>query len=69
MLGRNTVSIMKIRFQVEIDSLSEEYVSEAKKLPPAERVQRIKKIQESYAKCREFADDKVQLAMQTYEMV
>ena len=49
--------------------MSEEYVAEAKQLPPAERVQKIKKIQESYAKCREFADDKVQLAMQTYEMV
>ena len=44
-------------------------MSEAKRLPPADRVQKIKKIQESYAKCREFADDKVQLAMQTYEMV
>ena len=49
--------------------MSEDYVTEAKRLPPAERVQKIKKIQESYAKCREFADDKVQLAMQTYEMV
>ena len=49
--------------------MSEEYVAEAKRLPPGERVQKIKKIQESYAKCREFADDKVQLATQTYEMV
>nr|CAB3256163.1 inhibitor of growth protein 5 [Phallusia mammillata] len=55
--------------KVEIDKMTEEYVTEAKNLPPNERVKRIKQIQESYAKCREFSDDKVQLAMQTYEMV
>lgn len=55
--------------QVEIDEMSEEYVTEAKRLTASERVQKIKKIQESYSKCRNFADDKVQLAMQTYEMV
>jgi len=49
--------------------MTEEYVGDAKGLPPNERVKRIKQIQESYTKCREFADDKVQLAMQTYEMV
>ncbi|CAK8672722.1 inhibitor of growth protein 5-like [Clavelina lepadiformis] len=55
--------------KVDIDEMTESYVSEAKSLPPNDRVKKIKKIQESYAKCREFADDKVQLAMQTYEMV
>lgn len=55
--------------KIEIDKQTVQYVSEAKTLPPDVRVDKIKKIQEAYAKCREFADDKVQLAMQTYEMV
>lgn len=55
--------------QVEIDKLTESYVVDAKSLSTEDRVQRIKSIQESYSKCKEFADDKVQLAMQTYEMV
>uniref|UniRef100_A0A3Q3RDW8 Inhibitor of growth protein n=1 Tax=Monopterus albus TaxID=43700 RepID=A0A3Q3RDW8_MONAL len=29
----------------------------------------LRQIQQSYSKCKEFGDDKVQLAMQTYEMV
>jgi len=55
--------------KVEIDKLTESYVVDAKSLSTEDRVQRIKSIQESYSKCKEFADDKVQLAMQTYEMV
>nr|XP_026693890.1 inhibitor of growth protein 4 isoform X1 [Ciona intestinalis] len=55
--------------KVEIDGRTEGYVREAKSLSPPQRVKKIKEIQERYLKCREFADDKVQLAMQTYEMV
>ncbi|XP_072724412.1 D-2-hydroxyglutarate dehydrogenase, mitochondrial isoform X3 [Ciconia boyciana] len=36
---------------------------------PEERVEHLKKIQSAYSKCKEYSDDKVQLAMQTYEMV
>uniref|UniRef100_H2Y5Q3 Inhibitor of growth protein n=1 Tax=Ciona savignyi TaxID=51511 RepID=H2Y5Q3_CIOSA len=55
--------------KVEIDDKTESYVGDAKALSPQQRVKKIKEIQERYYKCRGFADDKVQLAMQTYEMV
>lgn len=55
--------------KVDIDKLTVAYVSEAKELQPNVRVERIKKIQELYAKCQEFADDKIELSRQTYEMV
>lgn len=40
-----------------------------KNLASAQRVEHLQKIQNAYSKCKEFSDDKVQLAMQTYEMV
>lgn len=38
-------------------------------LSSEERVEILQKIQNAYTKCKEYSDDKVQLAMQTYEMV
>lgn len=32
-------------------------------------MEHLRKIQSAYSKCKEYSDDKVQLAMQTYEMV
>lgn len=40
-----------------------------KTLSSAQRVEHLQKIQSAYSKCKEYSDDKVQLAMQTYEMV
>lgn len=40
-----------------------------KTLSPEQRVEHLQKIQSAYSKCKEYSDDKVQLAMQTYEMV
>ena len=40
-----------------------------KNLASQQRVEHLQKIQNAYSKCKEFSDDKVQLAMQTYEMV
>lgn len=40
-----------------------------KNLASEQRVEHLQKIQNAYNKCKEFSDDKVQLAMQTYEMV
>ncbi|KAI5103704.1 serine/threonine-protein kinase PAK 2 isoform X1 [Silurus meridionalis] len=37
-------------------------------LSPDERVQHLKRIELAYSKCKEFSDDKVQLAMQIYEL-
>ncbi|XP_078115789.1 inhibitor of growth protein 5a isoform X1 [Sander vitreus] len=53
----------------EIDKLAEEYIAKVKNLASEQRVEHLQKIQHAYSKCKEFSDDKVQLAMQTYEMV
>lgn len=55
--------------KVEIDKLAEEYIATVKNLASEQRVEHLQKIQNAYSKCKEFSDDKVQLAMQTYEMV
>lgn len=53
----------------EIDGLASEYIENVRNLSPEERVQHLKKIELAYSKCKEFSDDKVQLAMQIYELV
>ena len=53
----------------EIDDMADKYTENVKNLPPVEKTESLKKIEESFAKARELSDDKVQLAMQTYEMV
>ncbi|NXV74950.1 ING5 protein, partial [Atlantisia rogersi] len=55
--------------KVEIDGLAAQYIESVKNMLPEERVEHLKKIQSAYSKCKEYSDDKVQLAMQTYEMV
>lgn len=55
--------------KAEIDSLAAEYIESVKNMLPEERVEHLNKIQSAYSKCKEYSDDKVQLAMQTYEMV
>ena len=40
-----------------------------KGLSKEERTERLGKIQEMFQKAREYSDDKVQIAMQMYEMV
>ena len=53
----------------EIDTNSHEYKSSVKELGKDERKDRLSKIQELFQKAREYSDDKVQIAMQMYEMV
>uniref|UniRef100_A0A2K6GLD1 Inhibitor of growth family member 5 n=1 Tax=Propithecus coquereli TaxID=379532 RepID=A0A2K6GLD1_PROCO len=55
--------------KAEIDILAAEYISRVKTLSSDQRVEHLQKIQSAYSKCKEYSDDKVQLAMQTYEMV
>lgn len=38
-------------------------------LSAEQRVAHLQRIQSAYSRCKEYSDDKVQLAMQTYEMV
>ena len=42
---------------------------QVKSLNKEERTERLAKIQEMFQKAREYSDDKVQIAMQMYEMV
>ncbi|XP_036617211.1 inhibitor of growth protein 4 isoform X5 [Trichosurus vulpecula] len=65
--GQASVSIIDLK--AEIDKLATEYMSSARSLNSEEKLALLKQIQEAYGKCKEFGDDKVQLAMQTYEMV
>ena len=53
----------------QIDEDAKDYLEKVKTLSPEKRVDRLNKINSAFAKSREFGDDKVQLAMQTYEMV
>ena len=53
----------------EINGLSSRYVHDVKGLSAAQRHKRLTEIQDSYSKARELADDKVELAVQTYELV
>ncbi|CAI9617949.1 unnamed protein product [Staurois parvus] len=53
----------------QIDRLSSQYMSNARTLSSEEKLQLLRQVQEAYGKCKEYGDDKVQLAMQTYEMV
>ena len=63
-LDQRTQDVLK-----EIDDMAENYTESVRNLPPMEKTEKLKKIEESFAKAKELSDDKVQLAMQTYEMV
>ena len=53
----------------EIDNKADKYMKEVRNYPPAKRSDYIASIQKLFSKSKEYGDDKVQLAMQTYEMV
>ncbi|ESO05837.1 hypothetical protein HELRODRAFT_184897 [Helobdella robusta] len=53
----------------EIDEMADSYLTNVKDLSNDKRKEQLSKIQTMFSKSKEFGDDKVQLAMQTYEMV
>lgn len=53
----------------EIDSLAEDYLNNVRTMSGEMRKEHLGKIENLFSKSKEFGDDKVQLAMQTYEMV
>lgn len=53
----------------EIDSMAEDYLNNVGTMSGESRKEHLDKIQTLFNKSKEFGDDKVQLAMQTYEMV
>ncbi|XP_076328499.1 inhibitor of growth protein 5 isoform X1 [Tachypleus tridentatus] len=52
-----------------IDIIAEEYLKNVRNLSPEQKTHHMEKIQKLFEKTKEYGDDKVQLAMQTYEMV
>lgn len=63
------ISLSLVDLKGQIDSLAKEYTANARTLSSEQKLSILRQIQQSYSKCKEFGDDKVQLAMQTYEMV
>jgi len=53
----------------DIDELADDYMKEAKSISSAAKSRRMEDINKNFTKCKEYGDDKVSLAMQTYEMV
>ena len=53
----------------EIDSLAEDYLKVVGQTGPEKRKEQMEKIQKLFNKAKEYGDDKVQLAIQTYELV
>jgi inhibitor of growth protein 4 len=53
----------------EIDGLAEDYLNNVRTMNGEMRKEHLANIQKLFSKSKEFGDDKVQLAMQTYEMV
>lgn len=53
----------------EIDRHADSYLAAVKKLPSNEKHKRLEHITKLFNKSSEYGDDKVTLAMQTYEMV
>ncbi|XP_014476381.1 PREDICTED: inhibitor of growth protein 5 isoform X1 [Dinoponera quadriceps] len=53
----------------DIDKLADEYLRNIKKESPEKSKEQISHIQSLFNKAKEYGDDKVQLAIQTYELV
>eukprot|EP00088_Acartia_fossae_P004088 TRINITY_DN11747_c0_g4_i2.p1 TRINITY_DN11747_c0_g4~~TRINITY_DN11747_c0_g4_i2.p1 ORF type:complete len:243 (+),score=81.11 TRINITY_DN11747_c0_g4_i2:79-807(+) len=54
---------------ISIDSSSDEYLRKVRDLSPAKRKVEMEKIQKMFKKAKEISDDKVKIAIQTYELV
>ncbi len=49
--------------------MADDYIGNVKTMPREKRQEHIKTLGKLFGKSKEYGDDKVQLAMQTYEMV
>merc|ERR1712029_668670 len=54
---------------VQIDTASDEYLRKVRDLSPTKRKAEMEKIQRMFKKSKEIADDKVNIAVNTYEMI
>merc|ERR1711920_283181 len=53
----------------DIDSASDKYLQEARNLSSSQRSAEMERIQKMFKKAKEHGDEKVNIAIQTYEMV
>ena len=53
----------------QIDNVADDYLTRVRTIPTEKRKDQLESITKLFCKSREYGDDKVQLAMQTYEMV
>lgn len=53
----------------KIDKMADEYLQNIKCMPAEKRKEKMSEIQSQFNKAKEYGDDKVQLAIQTYELV
>jgi len=73
-LSRNFSLMRELDLQAQdilsqIDDSTDEYLKESKNLSPLERTKIVGDISKQFTKCKEYGDDKVSLAMQTYDLV
>ncbi len=54
---------------IHIDELKDIYLKSYKSYDQETRLTKVKEIDEQYEKCKQYSDEKVQLANQTYELV
>lgn len=52
-----------------IDQMADEFMSNLKSMSSEKKKEKMSEIQQQYNKAKEYGDDKVQLAIQTYELV
>jgi len=53
----------------QIDDSTDEYMRTSKDLTPLEKTKKVGDISQQFTRCKEYGDDKVSLAMQTYDLV
>jgi len=73
-LSRNFSLMRELDLQAQdilsqIDDSTDEYMRSSKYLTPMEKTKRVGDISKQFTKCKEYGDDKVSLAMQTYDLV
>merc|ERR1712127_69975 len=61
--------VMNKDIMVQIDGASDEYLRKERDLSPTKRKAEMEKIQQMFKKARELSDEKVNIAVQTYELV
>ena len=63
-LDRRALELMR-----NIDHVADKYLQNVRDMPIDKRREQMDEIQKQFNKAKEYGDDKVQLAIQTYELV